>query len=308
MLLMAMGIMAGLYDIPLQAFLQDRSPPASRGSIMAAYNFLAFTGMLLASGIYLLLSGPLGLRPPLIFLVNGLVTVLVTIVVVRRLPFETTRLFVRVLTNCMYRIRVEGLENVPAGGALLVANHVSWADGVLLGLACPRHPAHDRLRRILPESLARLVWPPGANHPHRHEPQVNGRVDPRPRGFATGRISMYLSRRRAHPYRRNRRVSSRFPLDIERYRRPGGSGPPGRALGEYFQLPGGQVLLEIATPLALSRHHSLRKADPRTSQRRRGPAGGRGIGKGIRHTPCAARRIDDDAARRDLIRRHTACA
>ncbi len=140
MLLMAMGIMAGLYDIPLQAFLQDRSPPASRGSIMAAYNFLAFTGMLLASGIYLLLSGPLGLRPPLIFLVNGLVTVLVTIVVVRRLPFETTRLFVRVLTNCMYRIRVEGLENVPAGGALLVANHVSWADGVLLGLACPRHP------------------------------------------------------------------------------------------------------------------------------------------------------------------------
>jgi len=37
-------------------------------------------------------------------------------------------------------VRVEGLENVPPGGALVVANHVSWADGVLLGLACPRHP------------------------------------------------------------------------------------------------------------------------------------------------------------------------
>ena len=65
---------------------------------------------------------------------------MVTIFVVRRLPFETTRLVVRMLVGCMYRVRVEGLENVPAGGALVVANHVSWADGVLLGLACPRHP------------------------------------------------------------------------------------------------------------------------------------------------------------------------
>ncbi len=139
-LLMAMGVMAGLYDIPLEAFLQDRSPPKSRGSTMAAYNFLTFTGMLLASGVYLLLSGPLKLRSPQIFLVTGLTTVLVTILVVHRLPFETTRLLVRMLVGCMYRVRVEGLENVPAGGALLVANHVSWADGVLLGLACPRHP------------------------------------------------------------------------------------------------------------------------------------------------------------------------
>jgi acyl-[acyl-carrier-protein]-phospholipid O-acyltransferase/long-chain-fatty-acid--[acyl-carrier-protein] ligase len=139
-LLMTMGVMAGLYDIPLQAFLQDRSSPDSRGSIMAAYNFLAFTGMLVASGLYLLLSGLLGLRPPTIFLVGGLLTVVVTIIVVRRLPFETTRLFMRLLTGCMYHVHVEGLENVPSGGALVVANHVSWADGVLLGLACPRHP------------------------------------------------------------------------------------------------------------------------------------------------------------------------
>jgi len=47
---------------------------------------------------------------------------------------------VRFLADCLYRVRVEGLENIPTGGALVVANHVSWADGVLLGLACPRHP------------------------------------------------------------------------------------------------------------------------------------------------------------------------
>jgi acyl-[acyl-carrier-protein]-phospholipid O-acyltransferase / long-chain-fatty-acid--[acyl-carrier-protein] ligase len=138
--LMGMGITAGLYDIPLQAFLQDRSPPESRGSIMAAYNFLAFTGMLTASGVYWLLSGPFGLPSRMIFFVGGLITVLVTIVIVHRLPFETTRLALRMLTGAMYHVHIEGIENVPAGGALVVANHVSWADGVLLGLACPRHP------------------------------------------------------------------------------------------------------------------------------------------------------------------------
>jgi acyl-[acyl-carrier-protein]-phospholipid O-acyltransferase / long-chain-fatty-acid--[acyl-carrier-protein] ligase len=138
--LLAMGMTAGLYDIPLQAFLQDRSPPASRGSIMAAYNFLTFAGMLAASGVYWLLSGPLGLSARLIFLVGGIATVPVTILIVRLMPFHAARLAVQLLSECLYRVRVEGVENIPAGGALVVANHVSWADGILLGLACPRHP------------------------------------------------------------------------------------------------------------------------------------------------------------------------
>jgi acyl-[acyl-carrier-protein]-phospholipid O-acyltransferase/long-chain-fatty-acid--[acyl-carrier-protein] ligase len=140
-LLLGLGITAGLYDIPLQAFLQDRSPAESRGSIMAAYNFMAFAGMLAASGIYWLLSGPLGLSSPAIFLVGGIATVPVTFFIIRRLPFQTAHLLVRSLVACVYRLRVEGRENVPpSGGALLVANHVSWADGILLGLVCPRHP------------------------------------------------------------------------------------------------------------------------------------------------------------------------
>ncbi len=141
--LLALGMTAGLYDIPLQAFLQDRSPPESRGSIMAAYNFMAFGGMLVAAGLFWLLSSPLmlGLSARTIFLIGGLVTLPATFFIIRLLPFHTTRLAVQLLTDCMYRVRVEGLENIPpSGGALVVANHVSWADGILLGLACPRHP------------------------------------------------------------------------------------------------------------------------------------------------------------------------
>jgi acyl-[acyl-carrier-protein]-phospholipid O-acyltransferase / long-chain-fatty-acid--[acyl-carrier-protein] ligase len=140
-LLFAMGVTAGLYDIPLQAFIQERSPPESRGSIMAAYNFLAFAGMLAASGIYWLLSGPLGLSSRWIFLVGGLATVPITLWIVRLLPFQSARFATWLLSRCLYRVTIEGVEHVPEnGGALVVANHVSWADGILLGLACPQHP------------------------------------------------------------------------------------------------------------------------------------------------------------------------
>jgi len=50
--LMILGTAAGLYEIPLQAFLQARSPAESRGSILAATNFLCFSGMLLASVVF----------------------------------------------------------------------------------------------------------------------------------------------------------------------------------------------------------------------------------------------------------------
>ena len=56
------------------------------------------------------------------------------------LPLEAVRFVVWLLTRLVYRVRVEGMENIPeTGGAMLVSNHVSWADGILLGLACPRH-------------------------------------------------------------------------------------------------------------------------------------------------------------------------
>jgi acyl-[acyl-carrier-protein]-phospholipid O-acyltransferase/long-chain-fatty-acid--[acyl-carrier-protein] ligase len=140
-LLAVMGITAGLYDIPLQAFLQDRSRPEARGSIMAAYNFLAFAGILVASAIYWLLTGPFGLSSRVVFLLGGIVTIPVTFAMVRLLPYQTTRMVARLVVRCLYRLRVEGQENVPpSGGVLLAANHVSWADAILIGLACPRHP------------------------------------------------------------------------------------------------------------------------------------------------------------------------
>jgi acyl-[acyl-carrier-protein]-phospholipid O-acyltransferase/long-chain-fatty-acid--[acyl-carrier-protein] ligase len=158
--LTVLGMAAGLYDIPLLAFLQHRSPKDSRGRILAAYNFLAFTGMLLASGLFGLMAGWLGLSARQIWLIAGIVTLPVCLVIFWLVFDRVAYLLVGVLLRLLYRTRLVGLENLPKkGGAMLIPNHVTWIDGVLLLYYCPRpvrmlaHP--DYLPGRLGRRLAR---------------------------------------------------------------------------------------------------------------------------------------------------------
>ncbi len=137
--LFALGIGGGLFDVPVQSFLQHRSPDKSRGVILAASNFLTFSGMLIAAGLFWLLSEKLGLSAREIFLLAGMATVPVFVYIVWLLPGATVRFLVWLASRTIYRVRIEGRQNLPErGGALLVANHVSWIDGVLLLLASSR--------------------------------------------------------------------------------------------------------------------------------------------------------------------------
>lgn len=137
--LFAMGASAGLFDVPLQAYLQQFSPRESRGAILAASNFLTFLGTLLSAGLFYLLRGPGELSAAKIFLISGICTLPVAFYALRLLPQATIRFVVWLLTRTIYRVRVAGAEHLPsAGGAVLVANHVSWVDGLLLVLSSPR--------------------------------------------------------------------------------------------------------------------------------------------------------------------------
>ncbi|GAB4149142.1 MAG: acyl-[ACP]--phospholipid O-acyltransferase [Planctomycetaceae bacterium] len=128
-----LGMSAGLFNVPLEAFLQHRSDPKMRGSILAASNFLSFTLILFSAGLFFVLRSQLELSASEIFLVAGMGTLPVAIYVVVLLPDATIRFLIWLATHSVYRVRVFGKSNVPeTGGALLVANHVSWVDGILL--------------------------------------------------------------------------------------------------------------------------------------------------------------------------------
>jgi acyl-[acyl-carrier-protein]-phospholipid O-acyltransferase / long-chain-fatty-acid--[acyl-carrier-protein] ligase len=132
--LVAVGFFAGLYFVPLNAFLQERAGNQEKGRLLATNNFVNTAGMLLASGVLWLLHDRLHWRASYILGTLGMATLLATVYVVHILRANSLRFLLLALTRVCFRIRVIGRENIPAsGGALLVSNHVSYVDALVIG-------------------------------------------------------------------------------------------------------------------------------------------------------------------------------
>ncbi|MGE4093096.1 MAG: acyl-[ACP]--phospholipid O-acyltransferase [Candidatus Binatia bacterium] len=129
-----LGLSAGLFIVPLNASLQQRAEPAEKGRLLATVNFLSTVGILLASAVLWLLRDNLQVAADRIVVIAGLVTLTATVYVLRILPDFLARFVLWLLTHTVYRIRIVGHEHVPLHGpALLVCNHISFVDGLLIG-------------------------------------------------------------------------------------------------------------------------------------------------------------------------------
>jgi acyl-[acyl-carrier-protein]-phospholipid O-acyltransferase/long-chain-fatty-acid--[acyl-carrier-protein] ligase len=133
------GLSAGLFIVPLNAFLQLRAGADERGRLIAANNFLNMFGVMLAAGVLWVLSNGLNLAADEIVLVIGLTTFAATAFVLIQLGDFFVRFLLWLVTHSIYRITLVGAENMPRKGpALLVCNHVSFVDGLLIGASLPR--------------------------------------------------------------------------------------------------------------------------------------------------------------------------
>ena len=138
-LLGLLGFAGGFFIVPVSAILQYRPDPAKKGEVLAAANWLSFVGIFLASGVYYLLAKVLGMSPPAIFLFGAILTFIGAIIVLILSPDSLVRAFLWIATHTVYRVRVEGFENLPRrGGVLLISNHVSFVDWLLLMAAADR--------------------------------------------------------------------------------------------------------------------------------------------------------------------------
>ncbi len=134
------GAFAGLYVVPLFAFVQARAPRDKLSRIIAGNNIMNAVLIVAAAGFSLLLGNLVGLEAIQIFLVAALLNVLVAVYIFTLVPEFILRFVTWVLTRTLYRVRADGTAHIPEEGpALLVCNHVSYVDPLLL-MASLRRP------------------------------------------------------------------------------------------------------------------------------------------------------------------------
>ena len=133
-----LAVSAGLYSVPMYALIQLRAKPSHRARIIAANNILNALFMIVSS----LMAGALlgaGFSIPEVFGVTAVLNVIVVGYVFWLMPEYIFRLIMLFVTRLVYRVKVRGEENLPTdGAAILICNHVSFVDAIILGIISPR--------------------------------------------------------------------------------------------------------------------------------------------------------------------------
>ena len=133
-----LGAFGGFYSVPLYALIQKRSRRKHLSRIIAANNIINSIFMVAAAGISIAVL-QMGFSIPQLFLVIAILNVIVAVYIYSLLPEFLMRFFAWILITVFYRVRPTGLENIPdSGPAVVVCNHVSFMDPVLLSGAIRR--------------------------------------------------------------------------------------------------------------------------------------------------------------------------
>ncbi len=136
--LVMIGLFAGFYIVPLFALVQKRSAKEHRSQIIAANNIVNAFFMVAAAILSTLLRRN-GVNFPGLFLVTAALNGVVAIYIFNLVPEFLMRFLVWMLMVTMYRLDRKGIEKIPdEGAAVLVCNHVSFVDAMVISAACRR--------------------------------------------------------------------------------------------------------------------------------------------------------------------------
>lgn len=128
------GLFGGLFIVPLYALILQRSAESHRARIIACNNILNAGFMVLAAALAILWIDVLKLSIPQLFILAAVLNAAVAIYIYSVVPEFLMRFLSWVLVSIMYRIKVRGLEHIPEHGpALIVSNHVSFMDALVIG-------------------------------------------------------------------------------------------------------------------------------------------------------------------------------
>ncbi len=145
------GVAGGLFIVPLYALVQQRSRREIVSRVIGANSILNALFMVAAAA----LAGvalQLGMTIPQVLLMTAVLNAFVALYIYSLVPEFLLRFLAWVLVTFVYRLRKSGIENIPERGpALLICNHVGFADAIVISAACPRP-----VRFIMESSIFRI--------------------------------------------------------------------------------------------------------------------------------------------------------
>ena len=137
--IVGLGVFGGFYIVPLYALIQARTPEDQRARVIAANNILNALFMVVSALLTIVLLSLAELSIPQLFLVVSLLNIAVNAYIFRIVPEFTMRFLIWLLSHSMYRVEHRALAHIPEeGAALLVCNHISYVDALLLSGAIRR--------------------------------------------------------------------------------------------------------------------------------------------------------------------------
>jgi len=130
---LGIGLFGGFYIVPLYAVIQARSRPDRLARAIACNNILNAVFMVTSALFAVALTG-LGVSIAELFLCLAILNTIVAIYIFRQVPEFLMRFLTWILIHTVYRVRTENLDRIPeTGSAILVANHVSFFDAMVIG-------------------------------------------------------------------------------------------------------------------------------------------------------------------------------
>jgi 1-acyl-sn-glycerol-3-phosphate acyltransferase len=133
------GVFGGFFLVPLFALVQNRTPRSELSRVIAGNNILNAVFIVTAAVFGVVTQQLLDWSIPQLFLALAILNTVVAIYIFTLVPEFLMRLCSWLLVKTLYRLRVDGIEAIPdEGPAIVVCNHVSYMDALILGGVIPR--------------------------------------------------------------------------------------------------------------------------------------------------------------------------
>ncbi|MHA6493998.1 MFS transporter [Pseudomonas borbori] len=137
--ILGIGLFGGFYIVPLYALIQSRTVEHERARVIAANNILNALFMVVSAIVSILFLSLAELSIPQLFLAVSLMNIAVNTYIFKIVPEFSMRFLIWLLGHSMYRVEHKDLQQIPdEGAAVLVCNHVSFVDALLIGGAVRR--------------------------------------------------------------------------------------------------------------------------------------------------------------------------